>query len=95
MKIIALLGLIAVAHVAFLFGAHGTGFFGLAGSLPYMGVLAIWLGASSVLAGFAYFKAGARLPWLSSPARDLPFAFTAAAISLYLGVFLSFNTFGT
>jgi hypothetical protein len=95
MKIPALLILIAVAHAGFLFGAYGTGFFGLGALLPYMGMIAIWLGASSLLAGYAYFKASTQLPWLSSPARGLSFALAATAISLYIGVYLAFNTYGT
>jgi hypothetical protein len=95
MKASALLVLIAAAHIAFLFGAYGTGFFGLGQSLPYMAVISLWLGASSVLAGVAYFRAGAGLRWLSSWVLSLSFSFAAAAASLYAGVFLAFNTFGT
>jgi hypothetical protein len=96
MKASALLVLIAATHIAFLFGAYGTGFFGLSQSLPYMAVVSLWLGASSVLAGVAYFRAGAGLRWLSSsPVLTLSFSFAAAAASLYAGVFLAFNSFGT
>jgi hypothetical protein len=95
MKRLAILTLIAIAHVAFLFGAYGTGFFGLARLLPYHVVIAIWLGASSLVAGYAYYKAGAGLRGLSRQAIRIPFSFAAVAISLYVGMFLAFNTYGT
>lgn len=95
MKVLGLLVLIAVIHIAFLFSSYGTGLFGLGPSLPYMAVIAIWLGVSSVLAGLAYFKVGSRWPRLSSPALSVPFALAATLVSLYAGVFLAFNTFGT
>ena len=95
MKVLAFLLLIAVAHIAFLFGGYGTGLFGLAASLPYVAVLVIWLGLSSALAGFGYFKIGSAWPRLSTPILSVPFAFFATSVSLYIGVFLAFNTFGT
>ena len=94
MKPIVVLVLIAAAHVAFLFGAYGSNFFGI--PLPYMLVMAIWLGVSTVAAGVGYSKTAARLPWFSLHAhRHHFFAIAAAATSLYAGVFLAFNTFGT
>ena len=95
MKAAVLLILVAAAHVAFLFGAYGTGLFGVARYLPYMAVVVIWLGASSLVAGVAYFRLGCTLPWLSPHIRSIPFAFLLVLISLYVGVFLAFNTFGT
>ncbi len=95
MKSLALLILIAAAHAGFLFGSYGTGMFGFARAFPYMVVIALWIGASSALAGVAYFKVGTRLPWLSSSARGISFALAATLVSLYAGVFLAFNTFGT
>ncbi len=94
MKPIAPLFLVAAAHVAFLYGGYGSKFFGI--PLPYMLVMAIWLGASTVLAVVGYSKASARLPWLGSHAyRRHLFAIAAATASLYAGVFLAFNAFGT
>jgi hypothetical protein len=95
MKAVALLVLVVALHVTFLIGEFGTGFFGLARSLPYTVVVAICLGLSSAAAGVAYYMIGKRVAWLSSPLRFLPFAVAAVAVSLYVGVFLSFNTFGT
>ena len=95
MKHLAIFTLIAIAHVSFLFGVYATGFFGMAKLLPYHVVVAIWLGASSLVAGYAYYKAGAGLHWLSHQAIRIPFSFAAVAISLYIGVFLAFNAFGT
>jgi hypothetical protein len=67
MKVLAFLLLIAAAHIAFLFGGYGTGLLGLAPSLPDADVLTIWLGVSSVLAAFGYFKIGSAWPRLSKP----------------------------
>jgi hypothetical protein len=89
MKLIATLVLIAAAHVAFLFGAYGSKFFGL--HLPYGVIIFLWLGVSTGLAGFGYFKAVSRL----SANGRLVVALVAAAASLYVGVFLAFNTYGT
>jgi hypothetical protein len=93
MRPLAYLGLVAAAHIAFLFGAYGTGFFSLTRFLPYAVVLAMWLGLSSVLAGWGYFKIAASL--LDSTLARLLLSATAVAISLYAGVFFAFNTFGT
>lgn len=95
MRAFVLLALIACAHVAFLIGAYGTGLFGAARFLPYPAVLAIWLGGSSLLAGLAYFRAGSGLARLSRPMIAFSFAVIATAISLYVGVFGAFNSFGT
>jgi uncharacterized membrane protein YuzA (DUF378 family) len=95
MKAVALLVLVVALHVTLLIGAYSTGFFGLARSLPYTVVVAIWLGFFSAAAGVAYYMIGKRAAWPSSPWRFLPFAVAAVAVSLYVGVFLSFNTFGT
>jgi hypothetical protein len=84
---------IAFAHILFLFHAYRTGAFGLA--LPYMLKISMWLGCSSVAAGIAYYFACSGLPVLKSRVPKLIFAFVATCISLYAGVFLAFNVFGT
>jgi hypothetical protein len=89
MKRPLLLILIAAAHIAFLFGAYGTRFFGL--PLPSAIAPTIWLGASSLVAGLAYYFASAKV----ASARSAALAVVATGISLYVGVFLAFNTFGT
>jgi len=90
-KLIAPLVLIAAAHVAFSFGAYGTGFFGL--KLEYDVIIFFWLGVSTGVAGFGYFKAAARLS--ANFYKRFAVALVAALASLYIGVFLAFNTYGT
>jgi len=85
--------LTAGAHVTFLFLAYYTGLFGMA--LPYMLKTSIWLGCSSVAAGIAYYFSCFGLPALTSRAPRITFALIATCISLYVGVFLAFNSFGT
>ncbi|KRA14694.1 hypothetical protein [Lysobacter sp. Root604] len=94
MKRIALIALIAAAHIAFLYGCYGARFFGL--PLSYNATMAVWLGVSTIAAGIAYARAAAGLAWFSgrTPLRHL-FAIAAAGISLYAGVFWAFNAFGT
>ena len=93
MKSVATLLLIATAHVAFLFGAYGSAFFGLAHLLPYGVIVLLWLGASSCLAIFGYFKAASRLvvPVYGRAALSV----ASVLASLYVGVTLAFNTYGT
>ena len=92
-KPIALAVLVATAHVLFLAGSYGRGFWGLGHVLSPVVAVALWLGGSSALAGWAYFKVAARLlrapwaKWLLSAVMTLG--------SMYLGVFLAFNLFGT
>lgn len=95
MKSLVLLVLVAVTHIVYLLSAYGSGLFGLKLPLPHYAVLSVWLGLSSVLAYLAYFKIGSRWRGLSSLARSASFAFAATLCSLYVGVFLAFNTFGT
>lgn len=89
MKRLLLLLLIATAHIAFLFSAYGTKFFGL--PLPSAVAPVVWLGASSLAAGLAYYSASAKTP----SARSAALAIVATGASLYTGMFLAFNTFGT
>ncbi len=94
MKPVVALVLIAAAHIAFLFDAYGSKFLGI--SPPYTRAIGISLGASTVAAGIGYSIAAAKLPWFSVQShRSYLFATCAAAASLYVGIFLAFNTFGT
>lgn len=89
MKRLCLMLLIAIAHIAFLFGAYGTKFFGI--PLPSAVATVVWLGVSSFVAGLAYYFASSK----SASARSLALAVVATGLSLYAGVLLAFNTFGT
>jgi len=91
MKPAVALTLIATLHVAFLFAAYGTKAFGL--SLPYALAVSVWLGASTAFACFGYIKALSHRQ-IGRSMRVL-YAAIAGAASLYIGVFLAFNTFGT
>ena len=94
MRPIVLIVLIAAAHIAFLYGAYGSKFFDL--PLSYNAALALWLGTSTIAAGFGYSKEAAGLVWFSNGAhRRHLFAVAMAALSLFAGVFWAFNTFGT
>ena len=77
-------------HIAFLFAAYGSHFFGL--SLPYHLALAIWLGVSSLLAAVAYYWAFASLNKISV---HVVASVSATCASLFVGVFFAFNTYGT
>ena len=93
-KLITTLALISAAHIAFLFGAYGTKFFGT--RLPSAIVLFVWRGVSTVAAVIGYFKVATKMPWLSvRPYRHYLFAIAAGAASLYVGVFFAFNALGT
>jgi hypothetical protein len=91
MKMIAALVLIAAAHVAFLFVAYGSRFFGI--HLPYGLTISLWLGASTILAGLGYFKATSHLS--ANVYWRLVVTVVVASASLYIGVVLAFNTYGT
>lgn len=82
-----------VAHVAFLVGAYGSHFFGLA--LPYVAVLVIWLGVSSVIAAFAYGAVFARSKVFGGVSRPAVLAIAATSLSVSAGLFLAFNAYGT
>ena len=93
MKAVALLVLVAIAHVAFLFGVYGTGFFSwLSLTISYAAALFIWLGCSSIVAGWGYFNASAK--FLRSSQARLLLSIILSAGSLYAGVFFALNTFG-
>jgi hypothetical protein len=96
MKLIAQIVLVACIHVAFLFTAYGTKFFGL--NLPPVFLMALWLGVSSILAFAAYFLALLKTKLLVSALyREGLWIFCAGLVtltSLYIGVFLALNTYG-
>ena len=85
--------MIAMAHIALLLGAYATHLFGLALILPYSIVVFIWLAATSALAAWGYFSV--------SKALRLPvwgkYCLSAMMLagSLYTGIFLALNLFGT
>jgi hypothetical protein len=96
MKLIVQIVLVACIHIAFLFTAYGTKFFGL--NLPSVFLMALWLGVSSVLAFAAYFLALLKTQFLASAlCREGLWIFCAGLatfISLYIGVFFALNTYG-
>ena len=90
MKRVATIIPIAAAHIAFLFWAYGSKFFGL--HLPYHLALFLWLVASTILAGFGHFKATSKLT--TTPYIRGVIAVVLSLASLYVGVFLALNTYG-
>lgn len=85
--------LIAAAHIVFLVFAYGTGVFHMA--LPYMLKISIWLGCSSIAACIAYYFTCSGMPALTARGPKIIFALVATGISLYTGVCVAFNVFGT
>lgn len=92
MRAVALLALIAIVHIAFVFGIYGTGLSWLLSPISYWVFLFIWLVCSSGLAGWGYFKVSAKL--LGSNSARLLLSILVTAGSLYAGVFFALNTFG-
>jgi len=97
MKFFAKIILTAAVHIAFLFTAYGTSFFGL--DLPSYAFLTLWLAASSMIALVVYYQVLSNSNWLMSmPYRVVSLGACATIgtfVSLYVGVFLAFNYFGT
>lgn len=97
MSVLAQMGLIAGIHVGFLVASYGSGFL-LELSLPYNAKLFIWLGLPSIIAGASYYWTLSRSPWMAASAYRIPklgvCATVSALITLYLGVFIAFNTYG-
>ena len=93
MSISARLASVFFAHVAFLFGAYGSRFFGL--HLPYTVAIAIWLGLSSFIAALAYRSAFSKSPVFAGELLSAVSGVGATCVSLAVGVFLAVNTFGT
>jgi len=93
-KAIALTVLIAGCHAGFVFAAYGTGVFGLARFIPGTPALAVALAISSLIAGLAYYKAVSSFRHFPRVPAVL-IASLCALVTLYVGLFLGFNTFGT
>ena len=89
--------LIASIHVGFLFSAYGSHFFGL--PLPYLVVILLWIFVSSSVAlRFYYLTLSKSTIFVDSEYRNIKlvsFSVGLVMLSLYLGVFAAFNTFGT
>jgi len=96
MKPLSQIAFIAILHVAFLFAAYGTKFFGL--NLPSGYGVYFWLGAPAILTFAAFFFTLIKSKWLPSAIyREglwVVFSGFAVLISTYIGVFLAFNTYG-
>ncbi|MCK9388049.1 MAG: hypothetical protein M0Q22_06615 [Sulfuritalea sp.] len=97
MKLLARLSVIASLHVAFLVSAYGSHFFGL--HLPSAVVIPAWLLVSSAIALVAYWLVLLRSSILGATSHRsgklAACAVPATLVSLYAGVFIAFNTFGT
>ena len=91
------MGLVAVLHMGFIVAAYATNLFGL--HLPKKLIIGLWLGGSSSLALVAYLWVLLRSPLLAAePGRPMKLAFvaiTATLVSLYLGIFIAYDTFGS
>ena len=85
--------LIAASHIVFLVFVYGTGVFQM--PWPYMLKISLWLGCSSIVACLAYYFSYPGKPALTSQKTKIIFALVATGISLYIGVFVAFNVFGT
>jgi len=90
---IAQILVVAGAHVAFLYFSYGSRFFGL--HLPAPLLLAPWLGGSSCFAFAGYYLALRKLQLLRAFVWRGAAAAAATMLSLYIGVFLAFNGYGT
>lgn len=88
--------LIGALHSAWLFGAYGGGALAWLGrALHYNLVIFVWLGVSSGVAAFAYHRAACRIGDVPSRAARVALCVGGTLSSLYLGVYLAFNTYGT
>lgn len=88
------ISIIAIAHIVFLVGAAATKVFQVL-SLPFELGPIIYFGISTVVAALAYGEASKEISILASLWRNAAFAVVASVVSLYAGVFLAFNMFGT
>jgi hypothetical protein len=89
--------LITVAHIGFLFGVYSLGSSGVKINthISYGLFLFIWLAVSSIATGFAHFTIITKAYYLASRLKKIIFSVFLTLISLYLGIFFSFNTYGT
>jgi hypothetical protein len=91
------IAIVAVAHITFVVAAYATGLFGL--HLPRQVTLVLWLAGSSLLALMAYVWVLIKSPWLAAESgRAVKLgicAVTFTLVSLYLGIFIAYDTFGS
>jgi hypothetical protein len=91
------LAIIAAIHISFVVTAYATGFFGL--HLPRQVTLALWLAGSSLCALVAYLWILMKSPLLASESGRVVklgiCAVTITLVSLYLGIFIAYDTFGS
>jgi hypothetical protein len=89
--------IVGALHMSFIVATYGTRFFHL--PVPKHDVIGLWLGGSSSVALLAYLWVLFRSPILPmEPARPMKLAFiaiSATLISLYLGIFTAYDTFGS
>jgi len=97
MKLFAQLVSIAGVHIAFLFSAYGTSFFGL--NLNYYVVIVLWLVVPSLVVLAVYYRVLSNSHWKIFTSYKVislgVCATTATSLSLLIGIFLAFNYFGT
>lgn len=88
---------VAILHMAFIVTAYATNLFHL--HMAKKTIIGLWLGGSSSIALLAYLWVLFRSPVLATePGRPMKLAFiaiTATLISLYLGIFVAYDTFGS
>lgn len=83
--------------MSFVVAAYATGFFGL--HLSHHVMIALWLAGSSLCALIAYAWVLVKSPWLASESGRIVklgiCAVTITLVSLYLGIFIAYDTFGS
>lgn len=96
MKSATQIALIFCIHVAFMYSAVSLRFFGiyLPSYLSYL-LLTIWLGLSPLIAAFAYSEVFAKSDLFGGVFISSLCAVLAASTSLYVGIVLIFNTYGS
>lgn len=77
-------------HVAFLFAAYGTHISGI--QAPYLAIIVVWLVLSSIMAAGAYYRAFAQI---TTSKVHVTSTIVDTCASLFTGVFLAVNTYGT
>lgn len=91
------LAIVAALHMTYVVAAYATGLFGL--HLQHALTITLWLAVPSLVALPVYAWILLKSPLLASEsarAAKLVFcAFTSTLVSLYLGIFIAYNTFGT
>ena len=91
------IAIVGILHMAFIVSAYATGFFHL--PLPKKDIVGLWLGGSSSIALLAYLWVLFRSNWLpmeqGRPMKLALLAIGATLVSLYLGIFIAYDTFGS